>query len=164
MFKELFSFSKAKQSHATLKLEPSGYCAQCDGVFKKASPARMGIGGLGFDATQRIWVHHKNYKALKGAANGGCRLCAVLVTEFDLQTTKLAKRKLTKPVYYVCKTSMVDVESLELQFYLQHHDKEKSGENVVCVTIRLEPVETRVHSRVFGESKSDIFDNDTYRC
>jgi hypothetical protein len=153
MFRQLFGFSKAQQSHVIVEVEPSGYCAQCDGVFRKVAPAEVGIGGLGFDAGKRVWEHHKDYKFLAGAANAGCRLCTVLATEYDLQTTKLASRKFKRPVYYLGKTSMTDVESLELQFYLQHRGKERFGDNVICVTIRLEPVQTRVQSRVFGESK-----------
>jgi hypothetical protein len=59
------------------------------------------------DESELVHKHHKNYEALRNVAQSGCRICIVILGNYQLQMCSVT-RHFKRPIRYVINTNGMD--------------------------------------------------------
>jgi hypothetical protein len=71
------------------------YCKQCNKLFDNLAAAGVPVE----DESDLVHKHHKNYAALRDAAQSGCRICIVILGDYELQIGSVTRHFKT-PIRY----------------------------------------------------------------
>ena len=106
------------------------------------------------DKSELIHKHHRNYAALRDAAQSGCRICIVILGDHQLQMGS-ATRHFKTPIRYAINANDMD-EGREWRFVIEKNLKHKQEgvlpeDESIVIVLRCEPLVCRI--RPFGNER-----------